>query len=333
MRFISRILDKKDPVHIMPFGGYANDTQMICRARVLEDEGIAYTEDDGKLRNIWNSFKRFESDEWSDVLVRATLKEKRIELISDREGYVEIDDSHDFEERPESMQWLPVEFSLSLAGQDPFNILTRVMQPGKNARFGIISDVDDTVIHTGVSSRFKWRLMVNSVAAHSYERKALNGAAGFYSALHKGPTAKEQNPVFYVSNSPWNLHEYLSTFLQHHSFPEGTLLLRDFGLKTMKKAHPFLEGAKYKHVVQILKMYPHLPFILLGDAAELDADIYLHIAKEFPEQIQAIYIRAVDHVKRTDRVKELILAHKNRPIYLVGDMQEAQEHARTIELI
>ena len=35
--------------------------------------------------------------------------------------------------------------------------------PSKQAEFGIISDIDDTILHTGLVSTLKWRVIYNTV--------------------------------------------------------------------------------------------------------------------------------------------------------------------------
>ena len=42
-----------------------------------------------------------------------------------------------------------------------------------------------------------------------------------------------------------------------------------------------------------MKMTAPMPFVLLGDSAELDAIIYLNLAKQFPGRVKRIYIRRV----------------------------------------
>lgn len=116
---------------------------------------------------------------------------------------------------------------------------------------------------------------------HSHNRMPLEGVQEFYNLLHKGSTGYGTNPVFYLSNSPWNLYDYLHAFLIKFNFPKGTLMLRDMGLKIRRKKS-FMEGNKYLKIVHILETYPTIPFILIGNAAEIDTDIYLKIARTYP---------------------------------------------------
>jgi phosphatidate phosphatase APP1 len=76
-----------------------------------------------------------------------------------------------------------------------------------------------------------------------------------------------------------------------------------------------------------LKTYPQLPFIMIGDAAEEDADIYIDIAKEFSDRVEAIYIRRTRDAENARRIKNLIenSAHVNAA--LIHSSDEIKQHA------
>ena len=69
--------------------------------------------------------------------------------------------------------------------------------PEKNAEYGVISDIDDTIMHTGVTSFLKWRLLKNSLLTNAYDRIPLKGAAELYQKFHLGKSGKNKNPMFY----------------------------------------------------------------------------------------------------------------------------------------
>ncbi|NJO87235.1 MAG: App1 family protein [Lewinella sp.] len=158
-------------------------------------------------------------------------------------------------------------------------------------------------------------------------RRAFAKVAEFYQALQLGPEQTAQNPFFYLSNSPWNLHDLLEDFLLLNELPAGPMLLRDFGLRYNDQPTKF-KGHKVEMLRRILTTYPQLPFILLGDSGEHDTDIYLTAAQEFPRQILHIYIRDVDHNKRAKRIKALIAANSGISVKLIKSYEAAIEHAR-----
>lgn len=320
---------KDHPVIIRPYGGFANDTHFFVKARILEDKGIAHLETDGVLRTVDNFFKRMGSEEKVDVEVKAKWSSGSTILRSDREGYVSLNTAHHLGENQEAATWIDLELYLKNAVQE-YRTTTRILRPGVHTDFGIISDIDDTIIHTGVASRLKWRLLVNSIARHPYARRPVKGVRDFYQALHKGKSGSGHNPIFYVSNSPWNLYSYLRIFLDHHHFPKGPLILRDIGIKPME--HTAI-GGKYGRIREIIEAFPTLRFVLFGDSAEVDTDIYLQLSRDFPEQIHSIFIRCVSNKKRLKRVKELIEANRDIQVRLIYDSAEGLAFAKELNLL
>ncbi len=316
----------------MPYGGYANTTKLFAQARVLEDEGIIHSVKDSRLRNLYHAFKRFESDEVPGVSVKATWGTDEKVLVSDHEGYIHLEGSHSFKEIGQDISWLPLQFQLIHENEIVHKARSEVMLPASNARYGIISDIDDTILHTGVNSLLKWRLIVNSLLTHSHHRIPLDGAPEFYQLLHRGRKDAPRNPIFYLSNSPWNIFDYVEEFLMKNDFPKGTLIMRDIGLEHFGK-RDFTEKNKYQKVVHILETYPHLPFILIGDAGEMDTDIYLHIARQFPGQVHCIYIRSVKRVSKVRRVQSLIEQQGEDQVVLLRHSSDGIAHAREIGII
>src|SRR5580765_6749748 len=113
----------------------------------------------------------------------------------------------------------------------------------------------------------------NEQGAHAAHRRAFQcahpqafaGVAAFYRALQAGG-----NPFFYVSKSPWNLYVPLAEYLEVQGLPEGPLFLRNLGLR-MPRDH------KCTAIAALLKAYPRLPFILIGDSGENDPEVYADI--------------------------------------------------------
>ncbi len=84
---------------------------------------------------------------------------------------------------------------------------------------------------------------------------------------------------------------------------------------------------KLHEIENVLKTYPEMPFVLIGDSGERDADIYLEIARNFPGRVLAIYLRSVRHSRRMNRVRDLISNQTNIPVLLVDQSEEVARHA------
>ena len=325
-------LFKKDPLQIIPFQSYGTNNHFYGRGRALEDENIDLSKR-GFFSLLKNTWKRFETDEIPNTKLRITLPDNTVLYTeTDAAGYFKIaEDISELDKMTNEEGWLSYEmaFEEKFPGrifQNDNRFQGELLIPSANSSFGVISDIDDTILHTGVTSTLKWRLIFNTLFKHAESRSPLEGAAEFYHLLHRGKNGKEANPVFYVSHSPWNLYRYLELFLRKNNFPKGPILLRTIGaMRGREKAE---KPQKQTEIINILNRYPDKKFILIGDGGEHDPDIYIEIAENFPNRILAIYIRSVRHKKKVLRIKGLFENYKTTPAVLVESSKEAVEHAK-----
>ena len=329
---------KKDPLQIIAFQSYGTDSHFYARGRALEDESIDL-ESQKILHLAINTWKRLEVDEIKNVAIKIKLpNNKIIKASTDHEGYFKVkEDLENLRALSNDEGWLPFEISY-----DDVNIERSIKKenrfpgelliPSNEAQFGVASDIDDTILHTGVVSRLKWRVIYNSIFKNAKNRLPLKGAAAFYHLLHRGVTGKAANPIFYVSHSPWNLYSYLELFLKQNNFPKGPILLRSLG-NFMNRKSTDEKPQKQKEIINLLKTYPELPFILIGDSGEHDADIYIEISEAYPGRILAIYLRSVKHEKKMSRIKKLVESYSNTMILMVENSEQAIEHAKANDFI
>lgn len=332
---------RKDPIKIITFRSYGTFNHLYLKGRALEDENIDLSKK-GFFNLLWNTYKRFETDLITDAPLVLTLPDgRKIETRTDSQGYFLIDKNIDnilpLVDKNGCLQY-EIGFSEIFAKSLGRKILNEnkfkgeVFLPAETAKFGVVSDVDDTIIHTGLTSIFKWQVAKNTVFKRASKRTPLEGAEAFYNLLKKGKTGKEDNPIFYVSHGPWNLYRYLEVFLKTNKFPKGPILLRDFVNPFAKKYQPE-KPQKQREIINILKTYPELPFILIGDSGEHDPDIYIEIAEAHPERILAIYLRNVNHKEKMIRVKGLFKNYETVPVLLVENSKEAVAHAQKMNFI
>lgn len=292
---------KKDPLQIIVFQSYGTSSHFYARGRALEDESIDLDD-----QHIWhlivNTWKRFETDEIKNVRLDLKLpNNKIIKVTTDENGYFIAEEPlENLSELTNEEGWLSFELSfnditLNRKIQNKNRFPGELLIPSTKAEFGVASDIDDTILHTGVVSILKWRVIYNSIFKHAKNRIPLEGSAEFYHKLHRGASGKNANPIFYVSHSPWNLYRYLELFLRQNDFPKGPILLRSLS-NLLRKTPQDEKPQKQKEILNLLKTYPNLPFILIGDSGEHDPDIYIEIAEEFPDRILAIYLLSLIHI-------------------------------------
>ena len=242
-----------------------------------------------------NTVQRFASDEVPGVKIQASAGGTSGTTTSDAEGYFHIDLPRDVKNNDELL-WSPAQFrvvdheSISPESSATF---CQVMYAPPTAEYAIISDVDDTILHTGATDIATMAKL--TFFGNARTRAPLDGVAKLYELMqHAGDLSNmPTNPIFYISSSPWNLYDLLEDFLELNAIPTGPLLLRDLGFdqnKFLKNGHDH----KLVKARNLMRLYKHLPFILFGDSGQEDAKLYAIAAEEFGSRIKAIFIRDID---------------------------------------
>ncbi|HEX3036494.1 MAG TPA: phosphatase domain-containing protein [Thermodesulfobacteriota bacterium] len=330
---IKKIFGYEGPLKVVPYLGYGTASRLFLNGRVLEN----YIPLDGattSLDNLLNLYKRFETDEIPKARIRARFQNVETEAVTDEGGYfnLEIKPAEALQDR----LWHEVELMLlypKSKGGSSIRAVSQVLVPPPSAKFGIISDIDDTIVPSHITNKIK---MVLTVALlNERTRLPFKGVSGFYRALQRGAGGNDNNPIFYVSGSPWNLYEPLVEFLKIHGIPLGPLSLRDWGGHIIfSSANPYRH--KIGKIEEVLDLYPHLPFILIGDSGELDPEIYRDVVNKYPNRIRVIYIRNINpdstRIAAIDKLIEEV--HQTGcQLVLVPDTEFAAAHAAAEGLI
>ncbi len=318
-------------MHICAYRGYATRTHVCVRGRVLANRlPGARRDEDRSWHNLRNTYRRLRTEKVIGALVTVRLGESEGTARTDREGYYRL-------ELPRlasaAGEWLHAEAICEVRGER-LSATHDIVSPGAAAEFGVISDLDDTVIETNITSLLTAAKL--TFMGNAKTRKPLEGVAALYTSLQNGHAARPVNPIFYVSTSPWNLYDLLCEFMELNAIPAGPLFLRDWGLDTLRRA----SGDRHKRAsaLQIMNAYPTLPFVLVGDSGQHDAGLYAEIAALHPDRIRAIYIRDVDPMtatRRDDEVRSHIrtAAHHGVPMLLAADSEAMAQHAARLGLI
>jgi phosphatidate phosphatase APP1 len=321
-----------NPIIITPYLSHGSREKFHLCGRVLADKGIVSAKDNDTIwDNLVNMYRRMSSDEVPYARVRIRFGEQETEVTADEEGFFEVflnpgplyradqityDIQCELVDYPHRIEDLP---AVSAVGQ--------VIVPPPDAQFGVISDLDDTVIKTDVLDILK--MARNTFLRNSRTRLPFEGVAAFYRALQSGIN-NTYNPIFYVSSSPWNLYDLLLDFFDVRDIPIGPFFLKDLGLT---REH-FFSGDHMHHkfaaIRSIMETHPNLSFILIGDSGQEDTAIYRYVTEQYPGRVLAIYIRDVSEDEARER-KILnvadFLKSKGIDLLLVPDTVAAAEHA------
>lgn len=322
---------RERPVRLVPYRGYGSAGTVRVQGRVLYGAAPGpASPGDRWWVNLANTYRRLESDEVPGARVRLTFRGAETEVVTDGEGHF-VAELHPVEAVPDDRLWHDVRLDLLEPARDSAAATVAIPQ---RARFGVISDLDDTVLRTDARSLIRMAREVLFGNVHS--RIPFPGVGAFYRALHKG-VAGEINPIFYVSSSPWNLYDLLAEFLRLHKVPAGPMELRDWGLNSTELLPMGHREHKRKAIDGILDAFPDLPFILVGDSGQEDPEIYREVVHDRPGRILGVYIRSVVPAPlRIDEVRalaqEIAEAHEEMgdaapELILVQDTMAAATHA------
>ena len=325
-RFNARF-GRQRPQYIAGYRSFADAQGVELYGRVLAERPLGGPgEHDDWWDNLLNTYRRFESDEVPGVPLSAEFGGARVEMTTDHEGYYAA--SFQPVAPPGDALWSQARVALTdgtLEFQQP------VMQVLPSAKVGLISDIDDTILHSSITD---WKTAAQlTFLGNARTRKPLLGVAKLYAALQAGT-----NPLFFVSSSPWNLYDLLDEFIALNKIPHAPIFLRDIGTDTGKFIKSPGHGHKLERARTLIGRNPQLRWILLGDSGQQDAELYAEAAREFGDRIAAIYIRDVDPNVDSpldtgvDAWIEKVAGTKV-PMLRVKDSVAIAEHAATLGLL
>ena len=317
---------RRGEIVVQTYRGYGSNKRLYLMGRVLRRPSDADSLGHGLLDNLRTLSRLMRA--WGIENARLSARFGAVErtVETDRDGYfrVELDLPAP---PPADRRWHQV--GIHLERPAGIEAVGDVFVPGERAGFVVISDIDDTVMHTGVANKLMmmWRLFVQGADS----RTAFPGMAAFLRALHQGRSGDDANPMLYVSRAPWAIYGVLERFFNLHHIPVGPILfLREWGLTLQ---HPFPKrgkGHKIGLIRQMIAHYDDLPFILIGDSGQRDPEIYAEIVRAFPDRVLAIYIRDVSaNPKRDQAIQQMAadLAKAGSSLVLAADTEAMARHA------
>ena len=310
-------------LRIETYVGHGSEHGVVVRGRVLDDPTPSEAvEGEGVGAAFRRSVRHFLTDDLPGVPLLVTVAGASIRTATDADGYFRVSLDPD----PERLTRPWTAGTVALAGayrglEREVVVPVDVLVPEHGAAHGVLSDVDDTVLETGVQRVV--RMVAQTLTGSALTRTPFAGAPELYRDLAAG-----SNPVFYVSSSPWNLHAFLLAFLRHHGFPVGPVLLRDL-LGTAAGREQ-----KTERIQEVLDLHPRLRFVLVGDSGEEDPAIYAGIVRANPGRVLAVYIREVRLDPGDGRVEEVTGTWaEDVPFVLAADSDAVRRHAAGLGLL
>ncbi|MBF4615253.1 App1 family protein [Curtobacterium sp. VKM Ac-1376] len=279
---------------VVPYTGYGAPgwVRILCRV-LLTRRGLASDVSYAGVRG-WKSFTSVAVDH-AEVTVTAGGVSHVVE--TDRGGVVDTIVPIDLEPG-----WRTVR--LSAGGGRDVEADVFVVHP--DARFGLLSDIDDTVMVTSLPRPMlaAW----NSFVLTEHARRPVPGMSVLYErilAQHPG------SPTVYLSTGAWNVAPTLQRFLTRNMYPSGTLLLTDWG-PTHDRFFRSGQLHKQENLRRLAKDFPDIRWLLVGDDGQHDESLYGDFSREHPDNVAGVAIRQLS-------TSEAVLA---------GGRSRAQERSR-----
>ena len=315
------------------YRGYGTSQEIFLIGRVFRQSHPDVDASPDNVRgNLRDIARRIRRRSVKDAVITARFAGAQTRVPTDRDGYFRIH-LRPRDVRDSKTPWHSVE--LALETDPPVSARGQVYIPPQSCRLVVVSDIDDTIMRTGVANKLKmlWRLFVASAES----RVAFPGAAALCRAFHAGASGDETNPMIYVSRAPWGIYDMLDAFFRRHDIPVGPVLfLREWGLSWRHPLPRRAEQHKRELISHILTLYHGLPFVLIGDSGQHDPEVYAEIVAAHPGRVRAVYIRNVSRdAGRVGEIERLAaaVAAAGSSLVLAADSAAMARHAAGLDLI
>lgn len=298
---------------VLPFTGYGGRgwVRVLCRV-VLAKPGV-----DRDARTGLRGWRSFTSVPVGGIPVTVRAGGAESLTRADRGGVVDARVDLDL-----PAGWSEIE--LLVEGAQP--VSARIFTVDDDVEFGIISDIDDTVMVTALPRPFlaAW----NSFVLNEHARSPVPGMAVLYERLLR---AHPGSPVIYLSTGAWNAAPALRRFLGRNLYPPGALLLTDWG-PTYDRW--FRSGREHKrqNLRRLVDEFPNVRWLLVGDDGQHDEELYGEIAAAAPSRIAGVAIRMLSPAEAVLAGGRAQRGEDNAPVPRVSAPDGAGLDARLGEL-
>ena len=258
---------------VIPYTGYGGRGWIRVLGRVMLNRGTHRLTGEPMGARGWRSFT---SIPVQGARVRVEVGGESAEVVADRSGLVDAVVEVDL-----APGWHRVAYGV----EDSEPTHGRVLVVDPEARFGLVSDIDDTVMVTALPRPLlaAWHTFV----VNEHARTSTPGMPVLYERLTESQAGV---PVVYLSTGAWNVAPTLTRFLSRNLYPAGALLLTDWGPTPDAW---FRDGTKHKRdaLERLAREFPDLRWLLVGDDGQHDPETYESFCERHPDRVVAVCIR------------------------------------------
>lgn len=269
---------------VIPYTGYGSTTWLRVLARVLlttrPRPGSRESRRARKHLESVRGWRSFTSVPFGNASVTVEAGGRSHAVSADRGGVVDV-----VIEVMLEPGWQTV--TIGIEGGETVESPVFVLDP--STRFGVVSDIDDTVMVTALP-----RPLLAAWNTFVLDEHARVPTPGMAVLLERLTTENPGSPVIYLSTGAWNVAPTLSRFLSRNLYPAGPLLLTDWG-----PTHDrwFRSGREHKreNLRRLAREFPDVKWLLIGDDGQHDEEIYAEFTGDFPQNVAAVAIRQLSN--------------------------------------
>lgn len=278
-------LQKEDNIEV--YNCYGNAYQLFIQGRMLYKKKFTIVKKDDKwFHNLYRRVRQIKSNDIPKTKIIATIKEQTFETLSDSEGYFEFSITLT---QALTTGYENIELQI-INNKHKHHTMATIVDYNSEGITGILSDFDDTVIISDITS---WFSMARLIVFKNYkQRKIIAKMAEHYKKILSQNPSYAPSMLFFLSGSPQQLFHPIENFLTYHHFPKHLLFLKKI---EGENQDPLFDQFAYKveKIERIMELYPNVKWIMFGDSGEKDKQIYSAITQKYPDKINAFYIRDV----------------------------------------
>jgi phosphatidate phosphatase APP1 len=268
-----RVRDAGYTAEVIPYTSYSSTSWIRVLARVLLAKNPQRHADTPTGIRGWRNFIGVPIE---TARVRVDIGERSYEVVADQSGIVDVVVDVDLD---------PGWHQIGISSEDSEVARALVFVVDPQTSFGVVSDVDDTVMVTALPRPLlaAWHTFV----VNEHARATTPGMPVLYERLSaRYPGA----PFIYLSTGAWNVAPTLTRFLSRNLYPAGALLLTDWGPTADSW---FRSGRAHKRssLERLAREFPQIKWLLVGDDGQHDESIYRDFVVQHPDNVSAVGIR------------------------------------------
>ncbi|MBZ9785968.1 App1 family protein [Psychroflexus sp. CAK57W] len=249
--------------------------KVLVTGTVLKNETSIDKSPRSILANAWNVLSSYRKKTYKRKSIRIETQSETFTIKTDKKGYffeiLPIGDLYDFKIYDKEQNLL------SIDQIHPYHFQKH------STPIEVISDIDDTVIHSHTASALK------RIFTILFKRPKRRNKVLFSNAL-LDYFDENKFRIAYLSKSESNLFGLITAIFRFNEIPMGPLFLTPYiRFKSLFKPKKGKHKIDFLH--QLITNLPDKKFILMGDDTQKDMDIYTAIVNTYKSQIIKVFIR------------------------------------------